>query len=736
MVYPHGNSEYNWMYPDKGFYMVPAILRQIKQIINVNDYDANGNLVYDKNKKITLIEYNHLNLPWRLTVQNDDNSPKGTITYIYDAAGNKLEKRTDEVASTYNNNIAKQTNTSYLGGFVYENNVLQFFGHEEGRVRWTPVNGVNAFVYDYFLKDHLGNVRMVLTEEQKKDPYPAVTFEDVNLANEQVYYENVDVQRTARPGEFFTSSTNGDKVQLLRKSTVSIGAGKLLKVMSGDKIDTKVDYYIPSQTTDNSTADGLSSVLSSLLNLLNGADAPDALKGSGTTITSSLNGSSSFTNFLQPQGSAVSSTQPKAYLNVLFFDEQFKFVQTNSQIIPANVEGTPQHIVRINTDAATAPKNGYVYIYVSNESNNLVYFDNLQITDERGPLLEETHYYPFGLTMAGISSKSAGGTDNKFKYSSKELQHNEFSDGSGLELYDYGARMQDPQLGLWHNPDASADKALNWSPYRYGFDNPIRFVDPNGLYEVDGHFWTAYLMTTMMGLHNDMAFNIAYWSEWPDQRMYRSGDMESRNSTWLNPMNQGPYHALTGGRSSAERDISEVSIENATSTFDIGLAIHRLGDSYAHSRVGNEGQMYSAPFGHAWDSEFGKDPDQIANRPWLYKEYAQRLAGALSDRFRYKGNLDMFTFNYVANSKGNTVQNSAVFETEIRIREGVGSFSVEGNQVDAINSYIRASNEHFGRSVQAKTVYTNVDVYNKDDDGSWVKTKSENRTFVVIQQGQ
>ncbi|HEY4196408.1 MAG TPA: hypothetical protein VGM63_12785 [Mucilaginibacter sp.] len=37
MVYPHGNADYNWMYPDKGFYMVPAILKQIKQVIHVDD---------------------------------------------------------------------------------------------------------------------------------------------------------------------------------------------------------------------------------------------------------------------------------------------------------------------------------------------------------------------------------------------------------------------------------------------------------------------------------------------------------------------------------------------------------------------------------------------------------------------------------------------------------------------------------------------------------------------------
>ena len=37
MVYPHGNKEYNWMYPDDGFFMIPGILRQIKQIIHIDD---------------------------------------------------------------------------------------------------------------------------------------------------------------------------------------------------------------------------------------------------------------------------------------------------------------------------------------------------------------------------------------------------------------------------------------------------------------------------------------------------------------------------------------------------------------------------------------------------------------------------------------------------------------------------------------------------------------------------
>lgn len=61
------------------------------------------------------------------------------------------------------------------------------------------------------------------------------------------------------------------------------------------------------------------------------------------------------------------------------------------------------------------------------------------------------------------------------------MNDSEFSDGSGLETYDFSARRYDQQTGHFPNPDALSDKFYQWSPYSYSFNNSVRYADPTGM---------------------------------------------------------------------------------------------------------------------------------------------------------------------------------------------------------------------------------------------------------------
>jgi RHS repeat-associated protein len=123
----------------------------------------------------------------------------------------------------------------------------------------------------------------------------------------------------------------------------------------------------------------------------------------------------------------------------------------------------------------TMDKSGFFYAYVVNESSMNVYFDDFQVSTTSGQVLEQNDYYPFGLLNAQLSAPGIANPINKYKYNGKELQKE-----LNLEWLDYGARFYDPQIGRWHSPDPMAEKYRRWSPYNYGVDNPIRFIDPDG----------------------------------------------------------------------------------------------------------------------------------------------------------------------------------------------------------------------------------------------------------------
>jgi RHS repeat-associated protein len=87
--------------------------------------------------------------------------------------------------------------------------------------------------------------------------------------------------------------------------------------------------------------------------------------------------------------------------------------------------------------------------------------------------------------MAGISNKALNGVaKNRFKYNGKEEQRTEFSDESGLEWLDYGARMYDAQIGRWHVVDPMSSYFSHETPYNYGGNNPSNLIDVGGKYKM------------------------------------------------------------------------------------------------------------------------------------------------------------------------------------------------------------------------------------------------------------
>ncbi|GAF05553.1 DUF6443 domain-containing protein [Saccharicrinis fermentans] len=97
-------------------------------------------------------------------------------------------------------------------------------------------------------------------------------------------------------------------------------------------------------------------------------------------------------------------------------------------------------------------------------------------------IVQTSSYYPFGMVMAQKKYNTAGANyqQNKYLYNGKELQDDDLG-GVSLDWYDYGARFYDPAIGRWNAVDPLAEKYLNYGPYVYAINNPILFIDPDGM---------------------------------------------------------------------------------------------------------------------------------------------------------------------------------------------------------------------------------------------------------------
>ncbi len=477
-------------------------------------YDVNGNLTADNNKGINQINYNYLDKPDFLDL-NTSSNPRD-VKYIYDALGNKLQKLCFEHIP-----YDATTITDYLGPLQYNNYVLHNINHEEGRSR--PVinsSGALNFVYDYFIKDHLQNVRSVVTAAPESgepvitrhlggtggsglgggtwtggsvlgDPTAAIylaSHEIINAELEESVFNGLSALRADKPASINQTDA---KAALLDGTDPdkAVGDAIMLRVMPGDRFSVSAQSYF--EEGCDSVTGNADNILSSLINNLSGAGSGGVggeLSGANLIWQNAFNDPNLvnvFNNILE--GNGFDSTKPAAFLNYVVYDDHMKIIPEKCRSIQINGgPGTWNEVASdgdINIDQA-----GYAMAYISSLASRHVWMDAVAFTIYRGNVLEENHYYPFGLNIETASTYP--GEVNNYKFTTKELQHHEFTPAVGvtssLELEDYGARMQDPQLGRWNGVDELAENHELESPYNYAANNPIRNFDADGKTWWDG----------------------------------------------------------------------------------------------------------------------------------------------------------------------------------------------------------------------------------------------------------
>ena len=229
---------------------------------------------------------------------------------------------------------------------------------------------------------------------------------------------------------------NGNQLKAVNDAVTTSVYNNGFEFKDGAKVATEYTY----DTNGNLTKDLNKNIISIQYNMLN---LPSIVSFSdGSTITYTYGADGTKLRTVHKIGSATTTTD---YLgNVVYENGVAKLLLTGYGYVSLNDKK-------------------YHYFLQDYQGNNRV------VVDSSGKVEETNHYYPFGGVFASI------GNVQPYKYNGKELDAKK-----GLNWYDYGARMYDPALGRWHTVDPLAEKFYGITPYNYCFDNPIKYIDPDG----------------------------------------------------------------------------------------------------------------------------------------------------------------------------------------------------------------------------------------------------------------
>ncbi len=408
-------------------------------------YDASGNVLKDNNKGISAITYNILGKPDQMSFTDGS-----TMTYLYDAAGNKLAV------------IRNGTNrTDYVNGFQYENGKLSTYGSPEGRV---VMKGTQP-EYQYAIADHQGNTRVVFSSVPANVQDSKAGMEEVSNDS----FQNYPTGGSRNAVSIYNHTAGGTYSQLLNGGNNSqVGLAKSYKVYPGDKVKIEAYAKYANLTSNSSNVSAFASAL------LNAFLLPAPVGGEIGTASTALN---DWGSIVAAGGDGESNAAPHVSVNIILFDKNYNLVDAAFDQIDAGAEQVGVSPVISHdylTKEYTVKEEGYVFMYIANENATRVdaYFDDVTMTYTPTNVVQNNDYYPFGLQTS--TSWTRDENKNNFLYN----QGGELNSTTGL--YDLAYRNYDPAIGRFQQVDPLAAQFNSYSSYNYALNNPVMMNDPGG----------------------------------------------------------------------------------------------------------------------------------------------------------------------------------------------------------------------------------------------------------------
>jgi RHS repeat-associated protein len=429
-------------------------------VLNANNYDV-VNTTYDFTNAPTTTTRKHYNT-------NNTSVPLVTVgnRYIYDHMGRKL--KTWQQFTNGNNTPDTRTLISKLDyneiGQVMTKHIhsidsvsfLQDVPYTYNERGWLIASGNSTNLFSYTLKYNspdagTGQFNGNVAEMQyTKTGYGTIadyyTYDPLNRLvnatsgdnlNEQISYDlNGNIGSLTRGGQSYGTL-----------SYSYLNNGNQLGTVNGSGFTTRNYGYDPS---GNATSDGMGRTISyNLLNLPQGVSQQNNSNATLATYTYDAAGQK-----LRNMGS----------------DGYWDYIDGIVYNGSAANNGAIQFI---QTEEGRAVPQGSVWHFEYNLKDQL---GNVRLSFDKDPSagtarrIQEDEYYAFGLRNAFYNYSN----NNRYLYNGKEVQTDL------ANQYDYGARFYDPVIGRWTSVDPSAENDVSLSPYIYGFDNSVRFTDPDG----------------------------------------------------------------------------------------------------------------------------------------------------------------------------------------------------------------------------------------------------------------